>query len=100
MNEQDKAIKEKVLQSLLDFLDQAEAGRMKPKKAVSVEIAAPDTEHLAEGLDHAKDILGKGEETQPDPDAAEDSDEDRMRALLADSGDDEEEKDPSPFRRR
>lgn len=86
-------IKEHLLEELISKMSDGMGDRMKPK-GVGVEVQAPDEEHLAEGLDKAKDLIGGksdedrmadmsgkknvGPSTDPDDD---DDDEEMMRAL-------------------
>lgn len=102
-HEMEKKIKEKLLEGLIEHMEDKMAGGMKPEKGMAVEVAAPDKEKLAEGLDKAKDIVGKHSEPDgdeglfptkaPDGDGDEMSDEERLKALMALSkGDEDEEK--------
>lgn len=82
-------IKERLLSELIDKMSSGD-DRMRPK-GLGVEVQAPDKAHLAEGLDKAKDILGKapGDEA---PEQDSDDDEARMLALLSKDDDDDEDK--------
>jgi len=88
-------IKEKLLEELIAKMSDAGSDRMKPK-GLGVEVQAPDKEHLAEGLDKAKDLLSKSdapelEASEPSPehdsDSSEEDDEQRLLALLEDDED-------------
>lgn len=90
MDPREQRMKEKILESLMDYLTDNEAGRMKPK-GLGVEVQAPDKEKLQEGLDKAKDLVGKADMPEG-MDAAphdEDSDEQRLMDLLGDDDDDD-----------
>lgn len=86
IDEMEQMIKEKLLEGLIDKMSGGMADRMKPKD-LGVEVQAPDKEHLAEGLDKAKDILGKDVASD---DGGDEDDEQRMLELL-DHDDDEKE---------
>lgn len=96
----EQKIKEKLLESLIEHMDDKMASKMKPHHGMAVEVAAPDKEKLAKGLDKAKEILGNHEEPDgdeglmpikaPDGDGDEMSDEERLEALLEAEKDDEE----------
>lgn len=84
----EQSIKEKLLESLIEEMEDKMAGHMKPK-GMAVEVAAPDKEKLAEGLDKAKDVIGhtepdgdEGGMGESDHDGDEMSDEARLEALL------------------
>ena len=92
----DQSLKDRIIQSLLDHLDDHGAERFAPKKAMSVEVAAPDKSKLAEGLDKAKEVLDSKDMPPMEMDHEDDdqdSDEDKLRALLMGSDDDEDEQD-------
>lgn len=95
MTETEKQIKEKLLQSLIDMMDNTGSERLAPKKNVAVEVAAPDKDKLLEGIEKAKDLLQAKDMPENSSDD-EDSDEDRLRALLADAGEDDEDEDSKP----
>lgn len=103
MDKSEQDIKLKLLQSLMDHMDNGLASKMKP---VAVQVSAPDKEDLADGLDKAKSILGKSSEDEsddmpgmPDSDESEEqSDEERLIKLLTE--DEDEEKGSSLFGRR
>ncbi len=82
-------IKEKLLESLIDKMSDSNGARLKPK-GLEVKVAAPDKEHLAEGLDKAKEALPSVPEAGSEP--GEDDDESRLMALLGDEDDDEDKK--------
>lgn len=92
MDQMEQMIKEKLLEELIDRMSGDD--RMKPK-GLGVEVQAPDKEHLAEGLDKAKDLLNKGAAEEPEleaqPDNSEEDDEQRLLALLEDEGAEEDE---------
>lgn len=82
-------IKERLLNELIDKMSVGD-DRMKPK-GLGVEVQAPDKEHLAEGLDKAKDLLSKGEAPEMDAEPSDHGDdEERMLELLAQDDDDDE----------
>jgi hypothetical protein len=84
-------IKEQLLQELIGKMSDGD-DRMKPK-GLGVEVQAPDKEHLADGLDKAKDLLASGAAPEPsDEGSGSDDDEERMLQLLAEDDDDEEKK--------
>ena len=95
MDKQEQDIKLKLLNSLLDHLDGigADSISSKLKQKMSVEVAAPDKESLAEGLEHAKDLTDSPEldslGSDPDHDSDDDSDEQRMMELLGKDDDDD-----------
>jgi len=91
MDAMEQMIKEKLLEELISKMSDAGGDRMKPK-GLGVEVQAPDKEHLAEGLDKAKDLLGKSdspdlEDAEPSADSSEEDDEQRLLALLDDDDD-------------
>lgn len=95
MEKQEQSIKLQLLQSLLDHLDNwgGDSLESKFKPKMSVEVAAPDKEGLAEGLDHAKDIAQSPELDSLSSDSdqgGEDSDEQRMLELLGKDDDDQD----------
>lgn len=104
-HETEQKIKDKLLQSLIDHMEDKLCERLKPHKAMSVEVAAPDKEHLVEGLSKAKELMKDGEvpidepssDDEPSMDDDNRSDEDRLQDL-ADASDDEED-DRLPFYR-
>ena len=82
-------IKERLLDELIDKMSDSDP-RMAPAKGVGVEVQAPDKAHLAEGLDKARELVGKGDV----PDAVEhspDDDEARMLELMSDDDHDGDE---------
>ena len=83
-------MREKILQSLLDFMDEKGSDRLAPKKEMSVEV-----EQQPEGSSKLSDLLSSKDEPDmpPHEGESEDSDEDRLKALLMGSGDDEDEED-------
>ena len=96
MDSLEQRIKEKLLQGLIEQMENKMGGDLDkqfPKKSLEVSVAAPDKEHLAEGLDKAKDIA---ENADIGPD--EDSDEQRLMELLG-KGDDDEDEDQGIFNR-
>lgn len=93
MNDSEQKIKEQLLQDLISKMTEGMGSRMKPK-AASVTVEAPDSAHLADGLDKAKDLLT----SKSSPDSLPQSDEDRMAQLASDddssaSDDDSEDDD-------
>ncbi len=100
LDDMTQMIKEKLLQDLIDKMSDAGGDRMKPK-GLGVEVQAPDAAHLADGLDKAKDLLGKGalptggDDEMPMPGDGKDGgdeedDEHRLLQLL--ENDDEDDK--------
>lgn len=91
IDDMSQMIKEKLLEELIEKMSDAGGDRMKPK-GLGVSVEAPDKTHLAEGLDKAKDILGKSgsSEEMPESDGgSEEDDEERLLALLDDEDDKE-----------
>jgi hypothetical protein len=87
----EQKIKEKLLLDLIDKMSDMGADRMKPK-SLGVEVQAKDPVALKEGLDKARDLVGKepeldsvshDHEAQP----SEDDDEHRLLDLLGDDDD-------------
>lgn len=91
MNAQEQKIKEKLLMDLIAHMDDGMGERLAPKKALSVEVAAPDKAHLSDALSKAKEMLSGAD--HPESSEDDESDEDRLRALLSGAGDDEDEED-------
>jgi hypothetical protein len=89
MDALEQKMKEKLLEGLIEHMEGKMGDDMGSKfpKAMEVSVAAPDSEHLAQGLDHAKSLAEGGDLGEPQD---EGSDEDRLMALL---GDDDEEDD-------
>jgi hypothetical protein len=102
-------MKEKLLEGLIEHMHgkmgEHMMGRM-PKKEMEVSVAAPDKEHLKEGINKAKAFVEKSpmdmhEMDKEDgmspammhgePDGDEGSDEDRLMELLGDNDDDDED---------
>lgn len=84
-------IKERLLNELIDKMSDGDS-RMKPK-GVGVEVQAKDPQALQEGLDKAKEFLGKGDAPEMEAPAHDsDDDEQRMLELLAQDDDDDEGK--------
>lgn len=102
--EDEQKMKEKLLQSLIDHMDDLQGDRMKPRKAMTVEVAAPDKEKLLDGLSKARDLMAK-DEIEPDQEdhSEEESPEhesDEARLMdLAGEDEDEDEDDERPMRR-
>lgn len=111
MDERERMIKERLLDDLIQKMTEAGGSRLKPK-GLEVEVAAPDKDKLAQGLDKAKSALGSlpepgEEEGDPSQDPSESShdlpeashsdedDEHRLLQLL----EDEDEEDGRPGRR-
>ena len=91
MDALEQKIKEKLLEGLIEHMSDRmgdDMGSKFPKKAMEVSVAAPDPEHLAEGLGHAKDLAESGKIA---PEGDEGSDEDRLMALLGEEDDDDKE---------
>lgn len=92
MDALEQRIKEKLLEGLVEHMDAKMGDDLAakfPKKSMEVSVAAPDKEKLAEGLDHAKHLAAEV------PMQDEESDEDRLMALMGDDdkddGDDEDD---------
>lgn len=96
LDDMSQMIKEKLLEELIDKMSSSHGDSMKPK-GIGVSVEAPDKEHLADGLDKAKDLLGKGGPL-PGLDSAsgspgdDDDDEQRLMDLLGDDDDDDKGK--------
>ena len=94
IDDMSQMIKEKLLEDLINKMSDGAGDRMKPK-GVGVEVQAPDQAHLAEGLDKAKDLLGKGAmpegESSDAPSDGDDADDEQRLLQLLDE-DDEDEK--------
>lgn len=92
-SELEQKIKDKLLESLIEAMEDKMGDRMMPPKAMQVEVAAPNKEKLAEGLDKAKEVVGgselPGEDGSKEEESGE-SDEDRLRELLEGEGQDDE----------
>jgi hypothetical protein len=86
----DQSLKDRILQSLLDHLDDHGAERFAPKKTMAVEVAAPDKSKLADGLDKAKELLNPKDPSPMEDEDDDMSDEDKLRALLMGTDDDED----------
>lgn len=88
----EQMIKEKLLQDLIDKMSDAGGSRLKPK-GLGVSVEAPDKAHLAEGLDKAKDLLGKGaapsEDEELPSEHSDEDDEQRLLQLLDEDDEDE-----------
>lgn len=96
MDDLETRMKEKLLEGLIEHMHGKmgeDMGAKFPHKAMEVSVAAPDKEKLAEGLEHAKGLIGK--EGSPEEEAAEspaeEEDEDRLMALLGEKDDDDKE---------
>ena len=95
MDDLEQKLKEGLLENLIEHMSNGIGDSMKPK-GLAVEVAAPNKDKLAEGLDKAKDVLGSipepseegGLESEESPDD-EESDEERLLKLL--SGEDDED---------
>ena len=92
-DDMDSKIKDRLLQELIEKMEDVLAGdAMARHKGMSVEVAAPDKEHLKEGLDKAKDVveqapemMGGDKEAVPAekmPESSEEDDESRLLDLL------------------
>lgn len=95
LDDMEQMIKEKLLEDLISKMSDGMGERMKPK-GLGVEVQAPDKEHLADGLDQAKSLLGKGGELpglggKDMPAEGGDDDEERMLQLLSEDDDDEKD---------
>lgn len=93
MDDLEQMIKERLLQDLIEKMSDQSGDRLKPK-GLAVEVAAPDKEHLSDGLDQAKDAVGSIPSQGESP--SEEDDEQRLMELL---GDDEDEEKDSKFAR-
>lgn len=94
LDDMEQMIKEKLLEDLISKMSDGMGERMKPK-GLGVEVQAPDKEHLADGLDQAKSLLGKGGDLpglgKDMPSEGGDDDEERMLQLLSEDDDDEKD---------
>jgi hypothetical protein len=63
-----------------------------PKKALEVSVAAPDKASLADGLEHAHELASGDVDDKGPAGGSDESDEDRLMALLGDDGEDDEDK--------
>lgn len=97
-DDKDTMMKDKILAALIDHIEDILGNDLKKKKGLAVQVAAPDKESLAAGLDKAKDVVqhdpealdGDDEDSHESED--DDSDEARLAALLGgDSEDDEDD---------
>lgn len=98
LDDLEQKIKEKLLEDLITKMSDSNGDRIKPK-GLAVQVAAPDKEKLAEGLDKAKSVLGSvpdsgdmpsGDGITSDP-SDDDSDEARLMQLLSSEDDDDED---------
>lgn len=92
MDDLEQTIKSKLLEGLIEHMQGKmgdDLGSKYPQKALEVSVAAPDKEHLAEGLAKAHEMTSDGK-SLGEGDEDEGSDEDRLMALLGDDEDDEE----------
>lgn len=93
LDDMSQMIKEKLLEELIEKMSDAGGDRMKPK-GLGVSVEAPDKAHLADGLDKAKELLGKGaepeDESAPPSGDSEEEDEQRLLSLLDDDDDDKD----------
>lgn len=89
MDQLEQMIKEKLLEELIGKMSDSGGDRMRPPKAMGVEVQAPDKEHLAEGLDKAKDLFSGSESPEPEglENSSEEDDEQRLLAMLEDEDD-------------
>lgn len=87
----DTAMKDRVLAALIDSMEEVlGSSKLSPPagKGLAVEVAAPDKEHLQDGLEKAGDVIDQAPDASADPLAAKpaasggESDEDRLLALL------------------
>lgn len=92
-----KMLTEKLLQDLISKMEDKMGERMKPAeepKAMEVSVAAPDKDHLSDGLDKAKDAISAMHDPKAESeDEGHESDEDRLRELLSEHDDDDEDED-------
>lgn len=98
MNDDDQKLKDALLQSLIEKMEDVLGDDMNPHKGMAVEVAAPDKEHLADGLDKAKEVLDHAPMPGMDGKSSEEaddgkSDEERLAELLGDSEDKDDEDD-------
>lgn len=104
MDDLEQKLKEGLLEDLIDHMSSGMGDKLKPK-GLAVEVAAPDKDKLAQGLDKAKDVLGtlpseSNEESSENelPSDLEgtshdsDSDEARLLQLLQDDDDEDDQK--------
>lgn len=95
MDNLEQKIKEKLLESLIEHMQDKMGGDLDkayPKKALEVSVAAPDKEHLAQGLDKAKELAQSSDLDSHDADSHGD-DEHRLMALLGKDDDEDEDED-------
>lgn len=92
LDDMTQMIKEKLLEDLIEKMSEHPSELMKPK-GLGVEVQAKDPGALKEGLDKAKELVGKGGEMPGEESGEHDEgdDEQRLMALLGDD-DDEKEK--------
>jgi hypothetical protein len=103
-HDQDSELKDKILQSLVDHMEDILGEGLKQRSGLGVEVQAEDPESLKEGLDQAKEAVDQHAPVieqalaghsdggdKADGDSDEDSDLQRLLALAGD--DDEDEKD-------
>lgn len=91
LDDLEQQIKERLLEDLITRMSDAGGDRLKPKD-MAVQVAAPDKDKLAEGLDKAKGVLDElpeGKEEASASSSSEEDDEERLMELL-DEEDEEE----------
>lgn len=97
----EQMIKERLLEDLINKMSDKRGEGLAPK-GMAVQVAAPDKEKLAEGLDKAKEELphlpeaSEGDEAEAAGhegagDGQEDDDEQRLLALLGEHDEDDDE---------
>jgi hypothetical protein len=112
MSPEEAKAKEEVLQELIEMMQNVRADRLKSgmDEMQKVSVMAPDKEHLSEGLDKAKELLGQMPEMHKEEgESMEDelSEEPEMEAKEMDMGmeklmpkDEEEDEGQTLFRKR
>ncbi|GAC1460087.1 MAG: hypothetical protein NVSMB70_05430 [Chamaesiphon sp.] len=109
MDDLEQKIKQKLLEGLVEHMQgkmgESLSSKYPSEKAMEVSVAAPDKEHLAEGLEHAHAMAASGKlggevggESPEEHDEAHESDEDRLMELLGDDEDHEDKEDDEKSR--
>lgn len=97
MNDDDQKLKDALLQSLIEKMEDVLGEGMRPEqsdevampdKTMSVEVAAPDKARLADGLDKAKEAVAHAPEM--DDEDGDKSDAERLAELLGDEEDEDD----------
>lgn len=89
-----EGLKEKILDQLMDAIEERIAGNVKKRKGMGVEVMAASPSGLKEGLDKASEIVDHAPDMK-DPESkdpeSELSDEERLMELLSDESDEEDD---------